>query len=134
MIVFDFVAYKVYKMVKKGKQYEGMELIPTTAAMGFSIIPLLIICGGELEKLFFNKNNIYDILDLGKIPAFLIITLPIMTVIYFYLRLNLYKVEQKISKNRILKSVDSIPNFIVYFTFIISNILITISIHKLCNS
>lgn len=121
-------------MVVKYKQYEGIEYLPTAGAMGYPVAILIAIIITEIEQHFFCKSIISNIADMGKIPFFLIITLPIMVIIYFYLRSNLYKMEDKIAKSRTLQTLDKIPNLIVYFTFAMLNIFIAIAIHKLYNS
>ncbi|WP_395090969.1 hypothetical protein ACF3NR_08020 [Vaginella massiliensis] len=131
MIVFDFVAYKVYKWVVKYKQYEGIEYLPTAGAMGFAIIPLIMLIVTKIEQYFSDKSIVSKIVDLGKIPAFIIITLPLMVLIYYYLRANLYKIEDKIAKNKILQILDRIPNFIVYYIFLMFNCALMIFVVKI---
>ncbi len=131
MIVFDFVAYKVYKWVVKYKQYEGIEYLPTAGAMGFAIIPLIMLIVTKIEQYFSDKSIVSKIVDLGKIPAFIIITLPLMVLIYYYLRANLYKIEDKIAKSKILQILDRIPNFIVYYIFLMFNCALMIFVVKI---
>ncbi|WP_334127091.1 hypothetical protein [Empedobacter brevis] len=134
MIIFDFVAYKVYKMVVKYKQYEGIEWLPVTGAMTFSIVPLMMIIITEIEKYFFGGSIISQIAEMGKIPSFLMITLPIMIIIYFYLRFNLHKIQDQIARSKPLQILDKLPNFLVYFIFVLFSCFLAILIHKLCNN
>ncbi|SHL57950.1 hypothetical protein SAMN05443634_111126 [Chishuiella changwenlii] len=116
MIVFDFVAYKVYKMAKKGKQYQGAEFLFTACALGMPVTLLLTILVSAIEKQY-NSNFVSYIASIGKIPYLLLFTLPIIIVIYIYLKKNLYKVEQRISSSKILRTLDKLPNFLVFVIF-----------------
>lgn len=116
MIVFDFVAYKVYKMVKKGKQYQGAEFLFTTCALGMPITLLLTILVNSIEKQH-NSNFVSYIASLGKIPYLLLFTLPIVILIYIYLKIRLHKIENKILESKSLRTLDKLPNFLVFVIF-----------------
>ncbi|MFV0143655.1 MULTISPECIES: hypothetical protein [Empedobacter] len=129
MIVFDFVAYKVYKMAKNGKQYKGAEYLFTAFALGVPITLFLTIMINSIEKKY-NSNFISYIASYGKIPYFLLFTLPVITLVYIYLKQRLHSVEYKINSSKTLKILDKIPNFLVFIIFWIIIFIISIIIKE----
>ncbi|MFV0145930.1 hypothetical protein OBJ96_08295 [Empedobacter falsenii] len=116
MIIFDFVAYKVYKMVKKGKQYQGAEFLFTACALGMPVTLLITILINSLEKKY-NSNFINYISSFGKIPYFILFTLPVIVLIYLYLKMSLHEIENKILESKNLRTLDKLPNFLVFVIF-----------------
>lgn len=116
MIIFDFVAYKVFKMVEKGKQFEDMEFFATAGILSLPITLFITSTIGIFEKII-GTSFVDSISEIGKVPFFIVFTLPIGILVFFYLRYNIEKIEIKVANNKILNRLDSIPNFIIFFLF-----------------
>ncbi len=129
MIVFDFVAYKVYKMVKKGKQYEGVEKIATAFLLAFPVTILVSTIINNIGKLY-NLNIVAFLYKFGRLPFFIVFTIPMILIIALYLNKISVKIEQRFSTNSILRKMDKIPNFIIYFLFGILNFIFSVIINE----
>lgn len=130
MIVFDFVAYKLYKFVVKHKKYEGAELMVTSVLLAMPVTIFVTVTLSVIENNF-NYNFIDSIASRGKIPYLLAFTLPITLIIYIYLRVHLHKIEDKLIQYKILRILDKIPGYIIYFIFAMTMAFITVLISKM---
>lgn len=117
MIIFDFVAYKVFKMVVKGKQFEDMEFFATAGILSLPITLFITSTIGIFEKII-GTSFVDSISEIGKVPFFIVFTLPIGILVFFYLLYNIEKIEIKVANNKILNRLDSIPNFIIFFSLL----------------
>ncbi|MFV0147455.1 hypothetical protein OBK08_05685 [Empedobacter falsenii] len=129
MIIFDFVAYKVYKMVKKGRQYEGVEKIATAFLLAFPVTILVSTIINNMGKIY-NLNIVDFLYKFGRLPFFIVFTIPMMLVIALYLNKISVDIEYRISTNSILKKMDKIPNLIIYFLFGILNFILSVIINE----
>jgi hypothetical protein len=117
MILFDFVAYKIFKMIVKGKQFEEMEFFATAGILSLPLTLFITSTFGIIEKIV-GTTFVDSISGIGKIPFFIVFTLPIGILVFFYLRNNIEKIEIEVAKNKILNRLDRIPDFIIFFSLL----------------
>jgi len=132
MVIFDFIVYKVYKLVLSGKQYKGIEEVITACILAFPLTILVSTIINNIGKIF-NLEIVDFVYKLGRIPFYILFSVPLIIIILFYLNRNLRELEYRISTNSILKKIDKLPNFIIYLFFAIINLLFSILINEITN-